>query len=417
MVDPKILVVWGQYPRWIPPVTFSSSQTTLGVPLKPEHEAEEGIGFNFFEKFVPQGWINSGEFDLYEYCERRALPTDFDFIIVFADEDMGIFPSNLSAFNCPVILLLADTHHFPRPISKLVAYALRENISMVADQFTPHHLHWFRKAGIPLCAWMPGLVTRDVPTQWETNRTDVVSFVGHASDYHFIRKKMLSFIHDAGIPLLHKKCTREEAALIYSTNTISFNCSLNSDINIRNFEVLGSGGFLLADSLPEATGFSALFEPGEACDVYSNQEELLSKIEFYRQNPDAALKIAHCGYRRFAARLHPRYAVRKFRRVFFESQLVEDLLPPDQRCFEPYGQHLSRRIAAYEDVQELHRTRTSVNVLLDNTGDWIRPSDFSDLSRVSVRETHPGDDLEKVSASKDWDYIVRDEDKCTEIQK
>src|SRR5262245_17558853 len=108
--EPKVLLVWGQYPRWIPPVRFATRQTTIAARVKQELKDQSELNFNYFEEFDPDGWLGTGEFDLLEYCERYKLGRDFDFIVIFGEEDMGLLPTNLNAFRCPAILLVGDTH-------------------------------------------------------------------------------------------------------------------------------------------------------------------------------------------------------------------------------------------------------------------------------------------------------------------
>jgi Glycosyl transferases group 1 len=413
-VSPRVLVVWGQYPRWMPPVLFSDNQVTLAAKLKTTgaFKYQNASSFNYFKEFEPNGWLEGGAFDLGEYCERNRLGRDFDFIIVFVEQDTGLFPKNIGYFNCPAILLVGDTHHFPRPISALISYARDEGFAFIVCQFTAHHLHWFVKAGFARCIWVPGLITRHEPGLWHAVRDDNVIFVGHDWKYHFYRHTLLRTLQDEGLPLRRMIGTREQAAQAYSRSLISFNCSLNSDINIRNFEVLSSQGFLLTDDLPEVTGFRQLFRPGEACETYVNGLELLSKIRFYRANPHAALKIARRGHELFCTTLPPAHALRRLKAVLFEDNWSDNMLPPDQRCYSRAGDQFWRRLKLYEDVQELHRKQLSVRVLVEDGIDWFEPDDFLDLPRVSFYSARPRRGCRPAPAtnmaSSVWDYIILD---------
>jgi Glycosyl transferases group 1 len=411
-VEPKLLVVWGQYPRWMPPVKFSARQVTLAVRVKAELQDQGAHNFNYFEEFEADGWLDANVVDLAEYCDCNGFGRNFDFIIVFIDEDMGLFPSNLGAFRCPTILLVGDTHHFSRPISTLISYAKREKISMVAGQFTAHHLHWFIGAGIEACAWIPGLVTRVIPGNSRAKRHDKIVFIGHSWEYHYYRFSLLETMRLNGLPIEIRIGTREEAGEVYGRSLISFNCSLNSDVNIRNFEILSSGGFLLTDDLPEVSGFRQLFRPGQGCEVYSDADDLLSKIAFYRRNPSLADTIAKRGHELFQNVLRPDQALKKFKKAFFEGEIDETMLPPDSRCYAPSDPNWLRRLETYEDVQEIHRKQSAVKVLIRAGTNWLRVEDFVDLPRVRFYSTTPrqGHKVEIVSlvaaASGDWDYVA-----------
>ncbi|MCB1379837.1 MAG: glycosyltransferase family 1 protein [Alphaproteobacteria bacterium] len=384
--DPKVLLVWGQYPRWMPPVQFSSRQVTLAARLKvaPGFKDQGSLNFNYFSSFEPHGWLEGGGFDLGEYCDRLGLRRDFDFIVVLADQDMGIFPSNVKSFGCPAILLMGDTHHFARPISTLIDYVLREGFCAVASQFTAHHLHWFNKAGVARVGWAPGLMTTNVAQAPARVRKDATVFVGHTWKYHLYRYELLQLVKAARFPIEILTATREEAAERYANTLISFNCSLNGDVNIRNYEVLASGGFLLTDLLHEASGFATLFRPGEACDCYAGGEDLLSKIDFYRRNPESAIAIALRGQKLFREQLNAERALQRFRKYFFEGDDGALLLPPDPRLDEALDPNWRDRLTVYEDVQELHRRNPSIEVRVDSTASWFVASDLGDLSRVRV---------------------------------
>jgi hypothetical protein len=162
------------------------------------------------------------------------------------------------------------------------------------------------------------------------------------------------------------------------------------DVNIRNFEVLSSGGFLLTDRLPDLTGHAELFRPGACCDTYGDADELFDKIAYYRRTPSAAEALALRGQAHFQRNLNPGLMQDRFRRVFFQAEDPAGAVPPDPRLNQPAGPALARRIAAYERIQELHRTRLAVRVHVDPRCRWFDPGDCADLPRVSFDGT-PGD--------------------------
>lgn len=412
--EPNVLVVWGQYPRWIPPVQFSSRQTTLAAPLKNTGgfaNLSNTAAFSYFDEPEPDGWVENGDFDLVEYCESHRLAANYDFVIVYADHDTGIFPTNVQAFNCPAILLVGDTHHYSAPISTLIDYAHRERFQMIACQFAPQHLHWFLKGGFSRCAWVPGLLTRHTPGEWKTARDDQIAFVGHAWKYQFRRHALLEKMSTAGLPLTMIRGTRQKAADVYSRSLASFNCSLNSDLNIRNFEVLSSRGFLLTDALPDVVGFDRMFRPGEACDTYADSEELLSKIAFYRRRPEAALRIASRGHELFCSDLAPQYALERFKSFFFNNG-EDDWPVSDWRCTAPAGRQWRQRLETYEAIQELHRQKLAVNVYVGEGVSWFEPSDCADLARVTLFSATPRQGCRHwpaahdASATSQFDYVV-----------
>ncbi len=71
--------------------------------------------------------------------------------------------------------------------------------------------------------------------------------------------------------------------------------NFESGLNIRHFEITAYGGFMLTYAMPET---NELFVPGEECDVFTSEEDLLQKISFYLQNPARRREIAAAGQRR-----------------------------------------------------------------------------------------------------------------------
>jgi spore maturation protein CgeB len=64
-------------------------------------------------------------------------------------------------------------------------------------------------------------------------------------------------------------------------------------IKARNFEVLGHGGFLLTDALPELDEY---LEPGKDFVRFEGIDELAEKIEFYRKYPESRDDVALSGH-------------------------------------------------------------------------------------------------------------------------
>ena len=64
-------------------------------------------------------------------------------------------------------------------------------------------------------------------------------------------------------------------------------------MNLRIFETLASGAFLLTDHCEE---IAELFEVGVEIETFNNASELKLKVEYYLVNPEAREAIAKRGY-------------------------------------------------------------------------------------------------------------------------
>jgi len=67
-------------------------------------------------------------------------------------------------------------------------------------------------------------------------------------------------------------------------------------INLRLFETLAAGGFLLTDYCEE---IEDLFEIGKEIEVFRSSSELVDKVRYYLENDEKRLSIARLGHERF----------------------------------------------------------------------------------------------------------------------
>ena len=167
---------------------------------------------------------------------------------------------------------------------------------------------------------------------------------------------------------------------------MSFNTSLNGDLNMRVFEVLGAGGFLITDRLSPQSGVYELFEDGKHLVSYDSPKQLFDKLDYYLDRPEEAIAIARRGYERYM-QLHRSgnkiEALLNF--VFDGTPLPTYGLSDDPRAARtwPVGRnHLLERLPAYEFLQELHRWREAVDVLCCGAIDLC--CDLADLARLRL---------------------------------
>jgi spore maturation protein CgeB len=89
--------------------------------------------------------------------------------------------------------------------------------------------------------------------------------------------------------------THSEMPLVFATSDINLNMtakSIRSGIPLRVFDVLGCGGFLLTNYQPE---FADYFTIGEDFDIYTSEEDLLEKVEYYLSHEKERKEIAANG--------------------------------------------------------------------------------------------------------------------------
>lgn len=427
-----VLLSWDSLPQYMPPLQLSKRQITLCSDMFRQSNSD----LYKIDLWTP----SSVGYDLYEVVEKAGIKAKVDLVVVKAASNRINRPCNTKAFGCPTLLIVGDTHHMVKPIGYTTDYACAEKFDFVTSFYDRQHLHWFFAAGIEQVGWFPLASVQDCPSPWNENRIDQVVFVGQQGVLHPHRKYLLQYLEQHGIPLDTSTAARTIAAQKYANSVISFNCSLNGDINLRNFEILSAGGFLLTDRLSPQSGFDLILTPGEHCETYSSSspEELIEKIGFYRQHPDAALKIARQGQEHYRQFHHPEKKTRQLIDWVLGGNLP-DLYSPhlDQRCTisRQYRHLLSNRILLYETIQELHRQHhVQLSVLLAPECPAILAIDLIDLPRLSVYVIEPAVEVKELArqanvpnqlnyidlqeaSSRVWDIVVVVADVPTVLDK
>lgn len=89
--------------------------------------------------------------------------------------------------------------------------------------------------------------------------------------------------------------THTEMPLVFAGSDINLNMtakSIRSGVPLRVFDVLGCGGFLLSNYQPELADH---FTIGEDLDIYTSEEDLLEKVEYYLSHEKERKEIAANG--------------------------------------------------------------------------------------------------------------------------
>jgi glycosyl transferase family 1 len=408
----RILVSWYCDPVYIPPFTLSERQTTVGPKIRPNQPLA-----------MFAGWTPRGRYSLKDALISNGLETVFDAVVVWADASGENVPLELDGFDCPKVLCVGDTHHCPSPLRKVIDYAKQAKYDFVISSHNRHHLHWFAESGFTNVAWLPGIKVRHLPRPFETSRKPSVSFLGNAGEHHPRRLRLLHNLHRA-IPLVAARGSRDHAADMSASTLVSFNASLNGDLNLRVFETLSAGGCLLTDRLSAQSGLDLILTEGETFVGYDSVEECLEQARFLLAHPDIALKLARSGNEAFVSSMLPERRAGQLLSWIFDGHLDELFRCPSHPAAEARRAALSDRIRIYEDLQELHRVEESPRVLfLGDVADAYL-TDALDLHRLRLSILTPDDETtavwpkmagrydrvgqeqaEKVS----WDCVVADD--------
>lgn len=150
----------------------------------------------------------------------------------------------------------------------------------------------FAKDGVE-AVWLPHAVEPlAYPKQNHASKKFDICFIGHVNAQN--RIDALDRVFSNFPHFFYGQRRFEEAADIYGQSKICFNQAMVDDINMRCFEVLGAGGFLLTDDLPtmEALGL----KHGVHCALYTGLDDMVMKAQYYLKHEKERESIAEAGH-------------------------------------------------------------------------------------------------------------------------
>jgi glycosyltransferase involved in cell wall biosynthesis len=331
---------------------------------------------------------HSGVYDINTIIEKLPQSQKPDLIVVKADATGGNFPINLKSISCPKLLICGNTQHLSKPIQTLVEYATEEQFDFIMSDHKRHHLHYFKEAGFEKVFWVPGFNINPHPQPTNLTPKYPLTFVGQARNFHPYRKSVLAHIKESQFPLHQLQAPQEKAAEIYAESLINLNVSMNGDLNLRVFEVLSSGGFLLTDKLSKQAGFELLFEDNKHLALFRNKSELNQKLAFFLNNPQAAKEIASKGCEIFWQNHRPEMNIKRVL-DYIDGKDIEPIykIEAEKRSIYISSNNLDelrQRIYVYEYLQEIHLKESNIKGLFLPKVDSKLICDLVDLPRLEV---------------------------------
>lgn len=204
-------------------------------------------------------------------------------VIVIHDESSPLYLTRLEQVEIPVVFYSVDTHHHLDVHSSFV-YAFDHILVAHKD-----YVAKFPQDGAPV-TWFPLWASTLVSPEEE--KTHDVVFVG-----------TLNRNHNPGRVDFFEKLKQEVDILvmtgdwkqIFPKSKCVVNQTVKGDLNFRVFEAMGSGSLLLTERTPN--GLLDLFAEGQHLLLYEkgNTTDATEKINWIRQNPVEAERIAKQG--------------------------------------------------------------------------------------------------------------------------
>lgn len=371
----KVLYSTHTSPELMPPLAVSEQQIIVGPKYSTDVDGNVVRTLN----------VAPGRYDLAALISSLPVEQKPDLTIVLADAYQYCMPEGLADVPGRKLLLVADTHHGRSPLQRLLDYARQEPFDGIVITHDPHHLHWFAEADIAPTTYIPNVNCRYFPPRLAGTRRAAIIFVGQAGRLHRRRQYLLKEIHKAGLPLIVQRAPAPVAATLYDSTQITFNCSLNGDLNMRVFEVLAAGGFLVTDRLSPQSGLGCLFRSGEEYVEYDGLDELLGLLRYYLANPEECFRIAKAGHEAYLKRHHPQRRIGEL--IDFAYGRSPVAICKDRRAVRgscDFGKQLGERVSLYELLQDLSLQNERMIVLADPALGARVISDLVDLPRLQI---------------------------------
>lgn len=169
------------------------------------------------------------------------------------------------------------------------------------DQIRPYDVSYLPHAAEPIA----------FPRFTIIKKYDLV-FIGHIQEYHrgnglnmsridvldYVLKQFPNSYFGSRHPAWPEKNMFEDAAKKFCQSKIVFNISIGNDLNMRFFETLSTGSFLLTNKIPELKSAEKYgFINGVHYVSYKSLEDAVEKANYYIEHDDEREKIAKAGHK------------------------------------------------------------------------------------------------------------------------
>ncbi len=196
----------------------------------------------------------------------------------------GILPYEPVAIPKPSAFWSSDTHlGYDWRLEK----ARRTDFNFVCQK---RALEDFTRDGIQNAIWMPHAVEPMAYPNLPSIKKYDLSFSGHINSEN--RIEALERMFWAFPNFFYGQRLFESAAEIFCQSKVVFNISIKDDINMRVFETLSTGSFLLTNWIPT---LEELFHDGVHLVTYKTLDEAIDKAKYYIEHDDEREKIAQAG--------------------------------------------------------------------------------------------------------------------------
>src|SRR3989338_2086358 len=214
--------------------------------------------------------------------------TEPNYLLLFPEGKSFFLPKNIEKVTIPKILLLSDTF--------LNYYWQKYYANLFDVVFLAQKKYFYRIKENGVCAWwLPHACEPEIHKDFHLPRTIDISFVGSIDAWQNPKRSFyLEAFKKNFDTKVYTNLYFEEMARIYSQSKIVINISADQDQNMRFFETMSCGAFLLTDYIP-SKNLNNLFIPGTHFAFYHSLPEAIKLANFYLSHSKERKKVAKRG--------------------------------------------------------------------------------------------------------------------------
>lgn len=247
---------------------------------------EFALAYYFVEVFEKEGI----SYQKFTPKEQKNIDKSFDFILYVDDGTEYVVYPHPHALK---VFYIVDTHLGIEDDLNMLKFV--DAIFCAQKNAVPQLEH----LNIPV-HWLPLACSDDF--HFHPTQEDKLYDIGFVGDDGFGRRKeIIEFIRSKFPNSFLGRAERKDIGKIYRQSKIVLNVAINNDINMRFFEALCSGSFLLTDKIDNNGHEDIQKKSPETFFIdYKTQDELLEKINYYLEHTKERETIAKAG-RQFAS--------------------------------------------------------------------------------------------------------------------
>jgi len=233
--------------------------------------------------------LQETEHDVHHFWTRDAkyLEPAFD---LYIRVDHGDYKYDLPKTLHPSAFWVSDIH-LKKPYNKIRAQVGHYDYVFCCQKQGAERLR--KELNINTC-WVPHAFSPELIKPVSEDKIYDIGFVG-TEGKKSLRKVLMKELKALFPESYIDQAPYKHMAEIYSASKIGFNYSIQNDINMRMFEIIGSGAMLLTNEIKN-NGFEDIFEDRVNCVVYRSKDECLELAQYYLEHQEEREKIARAGF-------------------------------------------------------------------------------------------------------------------------